>query len=797
MLQEHLIAATAPAADRRNIIIRGNRRITVLMPELFRIEEDETEGFCDTATQAVWFRNMEPVEYKVGAEECGTGAQSGELTVTTSKVKLVLREKLSESVIIFKDGRSVSLSNEENLLGTYRTLDCCDGDRWISWHPEKEKSRRIRLGNGVVSRNGVAVYDDSASLILNARGMVEPRKNAETDLYVFAFGQDYRGAVRALYSLCGMPAQVPRYALGNWWSRYHAYSQEEYLELMDEFEEEGIPFTVATVDMDWHPSGNLPEGVDGWTGYSWNQELFPDYREFLKRLHEKNLHVTLNLHPASGVQYIEEQYGEMAERMGIDPATGQAVEFDFTDERFINAYFELLHKPYERDGVDFWWIDWQQGSRSKMAGYDPLWGLNHFHFLDILKERDGLILSRYSGVGAHRYPVGFSGDTLVTWDTLKFLPYFTATASNAGYTWWSHDIGGHMGGIKDNELYVRFLQFGVFSPINRLHSSKSSIFSKMPGAYKNGAGEIAGKFLRLRHAMLPFLYSAACGTAEKGLALIEPMYYEYPEEAGAYECPNEYRFGQELIVAPVTERSDGHGMAAVEVWLPKGRWTDIFTGDVYEGGGRRKMIRFLDSLPVLAGEGAFVVLDGAPQSNQVRLPETLRVLAFSGEGEYSLYEDEKGARAVTRFASSRKENGEQVLRLCVQDAENILPVRSYVFELRNIVRGAVAALENGVEKGVRVDHRRGYTRVFVDAVQADAVCELRVRETVDANERLRVKLAEKLSQLEWENGRKDTLFDVLCKCARDGERREAVGEAVRTGGLPQRYGEFLCEGFAE
>ncbi len=810
MLEKHLIAAAAPVADKHNMVICGKRRITVLAPELFRIEEDETGTFCDDATQAVWFRNAEPADYTVeeaGNESgrkrsckaesfvpeiphSGISAMDSPVTITTAKVKLVLKQDLEKSEIHFPNGAKMPVFNGGNLGGTYRTLDCCDGDQWLSWQPEKEKSHPIRLGDGVVSESGVAVYDDSASLLLNEQGMVEPRRHAERDIYVFAFGHDYRSAVKALYSLCGAPARVPRWALGNWWSRYHAYSQEEYLELMEAFEEDGLPFTVATVDMDWHPSENLPEGVDGWTGYSWNRELFPDYKEFLKNLHGKNLHVTLNLHPASGVQYTEEQYAAMAERMGVDPAAKKAVEFDFTDSGFINAYFELLHKPYERDGVDFWWIDWQQGTGSRLPGYDPLWGLNHFHFLDISKDREGMILSRYSGVGAHRYPVGFSGDTIVTWKTLRFLPYFTATASNAGYTWWSHDIGGHMGGEKDNELYVRFLQFGVFSPINRLHSSKSNIFSKMPAVYKNGAGEIAKKFLRLRHAMLPFLYSAACETAERGLALIEPMYYEYPEEKEAYECPGEYLFGRQLIVAPVTEKGDAHGMTVTKVWLPEGRYTDIFTGDVYAGGGQYEMVRFLDSMPVLAGGGAFFVLDGAPRGNRTGLPGKLRVLAFSGTGEYCLTEDAGGERAVTHFWSETGQDGEWVLRFLAKDDADILPPRSYIFELRGIVRGTVAVTEDGKSKGFRLDHRDGCTRVHLGQVKPGAVCELRVRETLAGEERLRARLAEKLSILEGSNGKKSEVFDALCKCRDEKERRKALKES----GLPARYQQFLCEG---
>lgn len=787
MLEKHLIAATAPVADAKNIIVSGKYRVTVLAAELFRIEEDETGTFCDEATQAVWFRNAKPVDYKVEMSADGEPW----ITITTKKVSLFLSGELEKSEIQFLNGARMPVFNGGNLHGTYRTLDCCDGEQWISWQPEKEKSHPIQLGDGVVSESGVAVYDDSTSLLLNEQGMVEPRRIKERDIYVFAFGDDYRGAVKALYSICGAPARVPRWALGNWWSRYHAYTQEEYLELMEAFLEDGIPFTVATVDMDWHPSENLPDGVDGWTGYTWNKELFPDYKEFLNKLHEMNFRVTLNLHPASGVQYVEEQYSGMAGRMGIDPETKETVEFDFTDSRFINAYFELLHKPYERDGVDFWWIDWQQGTNSKLSGYDPLWGLNHFHYLDVSKEREGMILSRYFGVGAHRYPVGFSGDTIVTFKTLRYLPYFTATASNVGYTWWSHDIGGHMGGEKDNELYVRFLQFGVFSPINRLHSSKSNIFSKMPAAYMNGAGEIAKKFLRLRHAMLPFLYSAACETAEQGLALIEPMYYEYPQEKEAYECPGEYLFGRQLIVAPVTEKGDEHGMALTKVWLPEGRYTDIFTGDVYAGGGQYEMVRFLDSMPVLAGEGAFFVLDGAPRGNRVELPEKLRVLAFSGEGEYCLMEDFEDSRAVTRFWSRMEKEGVWSLSFRVEDGENILPARSYIFELRGIVRGAVRVIEDGKEKEFSLDHRNGYTRVKLSQVRIGAVCELTICETMEKEERVRTRFAEKLSFLEWDNGEKSELFDEFCKCDDAAEQKNVIMRS----GMPARYRKFLCEGF--
>ncbi|MCB0992986.1 MAG: hypothetical protein KDB16_18555, partial [Acidimicrobiales bacterium] len=104
--------------------------------------------------------------------------------------------------------------------------------------------------------------------------------------YVFAYGHDYRGAIQALYALSGHQPVLPRWALGNWWSRYHRYSEQSYLSLMDRFASEQIPLSVAVIDMDWHRVTSIPEQYGtGWTGYSWEPSLFPDPPRFLDELH--------------------------------------------------------------------------------------------------------------------------------------------------------------------------------------------------------------------------------------------------------------------------------------------------------------------------------------------------------------------------------------------------------------------------------------------------------------------------------------------------------------------------------
>ena len=288
---------------------------------------------------------------------------------------------------------------------------------------------------------------------------------------------------RALYRLTGSTPLLPRFALGNWWSRYHPYSAAEYLDLMDRFAADDVPLSVAVLDMDWHLVDIDPKYGTGWTGYTWNRDLFPDPPGVPRAsCTRRGLATSLNVHPAEGVHAHEERYaGGGAAHAASIPSRSSRSHSTRPTARSCRRTSKQLHHPLEDEGVDFWWLDWQQGGVTRIAGLDPLWLLNHFHYLD--SGRDGrrpLTFSRYAGVGSHRYPVGFSGDTVISWASLDFQPYFTATASNVGYGWWSHDIGGHFFGVKDDELATRWVQLGVYSPILRLHSSLSPFNTKEP-----------------------------------------------------------------------------------------------------------------------------------------------------------------------------------------------------------------------------------------------------------------------------------------------------------------------------
>lgn len=630
MEELYRIKTEGPAEDAA--IIQGEKyRFTVLTEEMIRLEYCEDGKFEDRATQCVIDRKFKVPEYQVIENE-------ESLEIITDKIHLVYnKQKFTDYGLSVQVRGNISVYHsiwhfgEEatDLRGTARTLDEADG--------------AIELEHGIISRFGYGILDDSRSLVITEDGWVEPRKEDCIDIYFLGYGHEYEHCLKDYYHLTGKTPLLPRYALGNWWSRFYRYNDQEYKALMTRFEKEEIPFSVSVIDMDWHLVDIDPKYGSGWTGYTWNKELFPDPKEFMTWLHDHGLKVTLNVHPAGGVQAHEEKYKEMAEAMGRDWEKEEPVNFDVTDQKFLKAYFEYLHHPNEEEGVDFWWLDWQQGGLSKIPGLDPLWMLNHYHYLDSGRRgKRRLTFSRYAGMGSHRYPVGFSGDTIISWESLAFQPYFTANASNVGYGWWSHDIGGHMKGYRDEELSTRWIQFGVFSPIMRLHSSNSAFTGKEPWNYNAVSENIMKRYLKLRHEMIPYLYTMNYHASHDGQPLIRPMYYLEPEQPEAYEVPNEYYFGTELVVCPITEPTDkAAGTACVKAWIPEGKWYDIFSGLKYDGGRMLELYRSLEDIPVLAKEGAIIPLtDLTEYTNSVENPKELAVKIVPGKkNAFILMED--------------------------------------------------------------------------------------------------------------------------------------------------------------
>lgn len=635
-----------PVADPKAIIESGDMRFTVLTPQMIRIEwrSDSGQKFVDDATFAVINRRLPVPAYK-------TEKKDGFLYITTDKLKLQYRmgsfpgtfnpaSSANLKITFDMDGRTVTWypwkKDALNLKGTCRTLDSSNGD-----------NKRSEMGKGLVSRSGWAVIDetethdvDTKSLLLKPNDdagfdwVAERPDKKGMDWYFLGYGHNYKQALYDFTKISGKIPMPPLYAFGYWYSKYQDYSPEEFYGLVNDMEKNDVPIDVMVVDMNWH-------GYN-WTGWSWNKDKFPNPKEFLDSLHKKDLKVTLNLHPADGVSSYEDNYAQFAADLNL-PASTPNVPWNLENEKFYKSLFKNILRPNEQIGVDFWWIDWQQSLFSKnVEGLGNTFWCNYVFFNDMAKqypEKRALIFHRWGGLGNHRYQLGFSGDSHSNFPTLAFQPYFTATAANVGYGYWGHDLGGHyQDGPNNPELYLRWIQFGVFSPILRTHSSNSDQIERRIWMYPNFP--LMKEAFDLRYSLVPYIYTQARHAYDTGLSICRPLYYDNPEADEAYTYEGEYMFGNDILVNPITKASTANdGTVVQKTWLPKGLWYDVCRRQLLDGNGFHTDTYDQNEIPYFYKAGA--VIPNYPKIRNLKhRPQNLIIKFVPGDdGETRLYED--------------------------------------------------------------------------------------------------------------------------------------------------------------
>lgn len=641
-----LCAMQTPQAQdlHKNVAYADNHvRFTVISDGAVRMEYAPDGQFVDAKSFVAVQRTYPAADYRVkrGAWiEIATPKMvlryrknSGPFTASNLSVR---SPKGAAVPFVWKPG----MQQKGNLKGTYRTLDGYDGDTYVY----DERRPKMPIEDGLLATDGWTLIDDSDNFLFDGDKeweWVEKRPdNGAQDWYFLAYGHDYKAALRDFTLFAGKMPLPPRYAFGYWWSRYWPYSDKELRTLVKNFRAYDIPLDVLVIDMDWHYTDG---DRGGWTGWSWNRTLFPDLAKFLRWLDGKGIRSTFNLHPADGVQCGEDSYADVARDMGIAPASKQTVPWVSSDKKFIRSIFRRILTPMERDGVDFWWLDWQQQPTDPaVEGLSNTWWLNYVFFSDMEKNRDvrPMLYHRWGGLGNHRYQIGFSGDASITWASLDFQPYFNSTASNVLYGYWSHDIGGHhMADRIDPELYIRWMQFGAMSPVMRTHSAKSAGLKKEVWNFAPEHADILRSTIRQRYALAPYIYTMARKAYDEGISLCRPMYYEWPEASEAYAFRNQYLFGDDILVAPVTAPGK-EGYATVKVWLPEGKWYEWQTGTMLDGGRTVERTFALDEYPVYVRAGAILPMYGDKVKNLNANDEEILLTLFpGGSDEFSLYED--------------------------------------------------------------------------------------------------------------------------------------------------------------
>ena len=645
-----------PKADDEAMVVAGNARFTVLTDRLIRMEWSADGAFEDRASITFVNRRLPVPEFTVQRSDGGCTIQTASLRLEYKGGRFS-RDTLSVGAWRYGDNGGA------NLLGTARTLDRADGLASIL----------PKMCWGVVSRDGWAVVNDSKRHLFVptddhwGEWVVERPEGDRLDLYFFGYGHDYKGALGDYVKVAGRIGLPPRWSFGYWWSRYWLYSEREVRELVASIRNAGVPMDVMILDMEWHETwevgmhgrwrecprdefGQQP----GWTGYTWNKRLFPKPEATLSWLHDHNLKVAPNLHPASGIEPREDCYERFAKDYGWTGTNN--IPYRLAERKWADIYFADVLGPMESQGVDFWWLDWQQWRDDKLVkGLSNTFWLNHIFFRH-QGELDGgtrrpFIYHRWGGLGSHRYSVGFSGDCAISWDMLRAIPYFTATAANVGYGYWGHDIGGHMRRDSktiglDGDIFLRWLQGAVFTPIFKTHSTKDPFIERRIWCYPDRVDDLRAA-VRLRYRLAPYIYTAARRSWETGVSVCRPLYYDWPEADEAYDREaRTLMFGDDILACTLADPEDPvTKLTACDFWLPEGRWFDVETGTMLDGGRRVELKRSASENAWFVKAGSIVpMLPDSVMSLQEKAADgsvmTLAVTPGAASGAGELYEDD-------------------------------------------------------------------------------------------------------------------------------------------------------------
>ena len=657
-------------------VIKGKKyRFTVLTPRLIRMEYSEDGTFEDHLTTLVLNRKTATVEYTKKEDK-------KYLEITTSYFRLTYEKNKP-----FYSGKFDTMK--------YLKVELLNTDKiWYYGHPEirnygspnsslDDNKGKLKLKKGLYSVDGFASIKDENDLILE-NGTVKPRENKNIDLYLFLYLKDFALCLKDYFLITGSPALIPRYALGNWWSKNEEYNDLSLKDLVDDFKNKEIPLSILLLDKKWHIDEYKDKIYD--SGFTWNKTLFSNPEKMIDYLHKSGIRLGLNINPVPGILPYEPSYDVLAHTLEKQE---DILVFNVMNDAVIENYFNFLIHPLDKMGVDFYWID----ETTKKERENAI--LDYYHTEDMKKDyqKRPMLLSRNVTSAPHRYPVLYSGKTIVSWDTLKMIPFHNALASNIGVSYWAHDIGGYYKGTEDNELYTRYVQLGVFSPILKFGADKGKYYKREPWKWSIKTYSIVKKYLQLRHQLIPYLYSEAYKYHQYGMPMVMPIYHKFPEMYDDVNYRNGYYFGTELFVSPIVTKKDYIMNRSIhKFFLPDGMWYDFVTGKKFPGG--KNYISFFkeEDYPVFAKAGSIITLGKNQELNDTTPPKDMEIQIFPGRSNtYHLYEDDgvselyqKDYYLLTEIDYNYMPNNYTVIVRPIEGKKGIIPDnRNYKFVFRN------------------------------------------------------------------------------------------------------------------
>lgn len=640
----------APAQERpaENPLVFGNTRMTFITPTLFRVEYAYDGQFVDAQTMFAYDRSK--LTDQVTIKPLGDNRYE----IRTPAMRLMFHDDgfpcgaFNLEVYYLLNGKEQKLRSrgnpKNNLGGPISTLDLVRGE--------------VPTEEGLLSRVGWYIIDDTGKDLM-VGDHVEARPASHViDHYYFIYANDYKAALASLGAISGNVPLTRKYMHGIWYCRYWHYTDKEFLQILDEYEQHDFPIDNLVLDMGWHlrdeaKTGTGDAATRGWTGYTWDKKLIPDPQGLINELHKRGVTVSLNDHPHDGLRAHDATYPQFLAALKAEKPSlvvrDSVVIPNFGDPAYVKNIFKYALGPSEKMGVDFWWVDWQQnyiypnilGTKTTTLSW-----LNKCYYEHSV--RDGLrgaSYSRWAGWGDQRYPIQFSGDSFSSWPVLKFEVKLTCTSGNAGCYYWAHDIGGFYGS-EDPELFARWTQFGALSASMKVHAMIDPKLDRRPWLWGEMAEQSMRKAYHLRAEIFPYLYTSVWTTASTMVPLIRPMYIEYPSVNEAYTNPQQYLFGDLLLAAPITDPGVGERkVASQKVWFPAGdAWYDWFSAERHEGGTQAQVSKDIDEMPLFLKGGWLMPMQPYTPRPATAPLTTLVLRCYPGAdgaaNSFTLYEDD-------------------------------------------------------------------------------------------------------------------------------------------------------------
>ena len=644
--------------EQKNIITGDKYRFSILSPRLIRIEYNKDNKFENRATSLVVKRNFGSTNFTVEQTELS-------LTITTEYFTLT-----------YVKGTPMNSKNlKVKVNGTDR-----------EWYPSHKEIRNLgsinysldylennlKLDKGLYSFDGFATLDDSTNLVLENDNFI-PREPTY-DMYLFVYNKDLGLCLQDYFNLTGYPPMIPRYTLGTWWYKNDPYNMYDIDNILKEFYDNHLPISVFLLGNKWH---NREEN------FTYDRTLF-DTNILNKYYKSKRVKFGLTINPELPIYPKDPLFNTLS--TAINNYDNKYLSFIPLNNNTISIYLNTVISNLKSTGINIFNIDYNN-EKDKQG----LFLLNHYHYVIANLNEVGVILSRNPGIAPHRYPIIYSGQTRVSWDTLKALPTYNNSAANLGITWHAHAIGGYYGGIEDDELYLRYIQFGVFNPIFILAGDTGKYYKREPWKWNQLNLSVIRTYMQLRNKLIPYIYNEGYNYHEYGVPLIQPLYYKYPKIYDEPNYVNQYFFGSRIMISPIIKKKNIEMNRVVQrIFIPSGTWYDYFSGKKF--AGNKYYVNFYkdEDYPIFVKEGSIIPMSLDDTSD---LPRNMEIQIFPAENglysSYELYEDDGISLnknynyIIIKMNLDRVENGYK-FTITKKDGNLNVPNRTYLLRFKNM-----------------------------------------------------------------------------------------------------------------